>query len=415
MTEVTARQLPPEKLHMKNDQFSYKIEEADWSREMRGKPLISAVNLTNWVVVFTNRSTNIVEDFVETLKKVAGPFGMNVSDPERLRINDDSERTFVHAIKENVNASSGTQMVVALTPNNRKDRYDGIKKLCNVEFGVPCQIVVERTLSKKQQLMSMCTKIALQMNSKMDGEMLAVDIPLKSLMVVGVDSYPDSSRYDQSVCAMVASTNKYITKFYSRTEYIDTRAGVMQRLGDHLSHALNKYQEANNAFPEKVIIYRAGVSDQQLDAVVESERMQIEQAFQTVGHKPEYAMIIVDRRSNTKIFHPDGPKSISNPVCGTVLDNCVTRPEWYQFFLVSLSQRQGTVSPTSYNIVYDDTDFKPDHFQRLSYKLTHLYVNWPGTVGVPAPCQYAKKLAMLQAESLGREFNENLRERLFFL
>ena len=43
---------------------------------------------------------------------------------------------------------------------------------------VPCQIVVERTLSKKQQLMSMCTKIALQMNSKMDGELLAVDIPV---------------------------------------------------------------------------------------------------------------------------------------------------------------------------------------------------------------------------------------------
>ena len=26
-------------------------------------------------------------------------------------------------------------------------------------------------------------------------------------------------------------------------------------------------------------------------------------------------------------------------------------------------------------------------FLRLSYKLTHLYYNWPGTVRVPAPCQ----------------------------
>ena len=28
-----------------------------------------------------------------------------------------------------------------------------------------------------------------------------------------------------------------------------------------------------------------------------------------------------------------------------------------------------------------------------SYKLTHMYFNWPGTIRVPAPCQYAHKLA----------------------
>ena len=27
------------------------------------------------------------------------------------------------------------------------------------------------------------------------------------------------------------------------------------------------------------------------------------------------------------------------------------------------------------------------HLWRLSYKLTHLYYNWPGTIRVPAPCQ----------------------------
>ena len=28
-----------------------------------------------------------------------------------------------------------------------------------------------------------------------------------------------------------------------------------------------------------------------------------------------------------------------------------------------------------------------------SYKLTHMYYNWPGTVRVPAPCQYAHKVS----------------------
>ncbi len=34
----------------------------------------------------------------------------------------------------------------------------------------------------------------------------------------------------------------------------------------------------------------------------------------------------------------------------------------------------------------------PSDVQRLAYKLSHLYFNWPGTVRVPAPCQYAHKL-----------------------
>ncbi len=48
----------------------------------------------------------------------------------------------------------------------------------------------------------------------------------------------------------------------------------------------------------------------------------------------------------------------------------------YDFFLVSQSVRQGTVSPTSYNVIYDSTTFKVNHIQSLTYKLTHLYFNW---------------------------------------
>ncbi len=41
---------------------------------------------------------------------------------------------------------------------------------------------------------------------------------------------------------------------------------------------------------------------------------------------------------------------------------------------------QGTVNPTSYNVIDDDGSLKPNHLQMLTYKLTHLYYNWPGTV-----------------------------------
>ena len=49
---------------------------------------------------------------------------------------------------------------------------------------------------------------------------------------------------------------------------------------------------------------------------------------------------------------------------------------------------QGTVSPTHYiSLGHDEEVWKVDHLQRLAYKMTHMYYNWPGTIRVPAPCQ----------------------------
>jgi len=39
---------------------------------------------------------------------------------------------------------------------------------------------------------------------------------------------------------------------------------------------------------------------------------------------------------------------------------------------------QGTVNPTSYNVIHDESKLDPDKIQKLSYKLCHLYYNWPG-------------------------------------
>lgn len=67
----------------------------------------------------------------------------------------------------------------------------------------------------------------------------------------------------------------------------------------------------------------------------------------------------------------------------------------YDYYLVSQHVRQGTVSPTHYIVVHDSSSMKPDHLQRLSYKMTHLYYNWPGTIRVPAPCQVIVVLFLL--------------------
>ena len=66
-----------------------------------------------------------------------------------------------------------------------------------------------------------------------------------------------------------------------------------------------------------------------------------------------------------------------------------------------MNVNQGTVTPTHFVVVHEsqgdaaEAGMKPSTLQRLSYALTHMYFNWPGNVKVPAPCQYAHKLAFM--------------------
>ena len=185
-----------------------------------------------------------------------------------------------------------------------------------------------------------------------------------------------------------------------------------------------------------MIVFRDGVSDSQLSLSATYEAEQFNKAFDIIDekYKPGFAFIVVQKRINTRIFFKIGKgKELDNPPPGTILDHTVTKRDWYDFFLVSQVLSfvptfflgfnlyfvqhvgQGTVSPTHYIVILDSLELPVDAVQRISYKLTHMYFNWPGTVRVPAPCQYAHKLAYQVGEHLHAEPNAMLENRLFFL
>ncbi|CAL1531960.1 unnamed protein product [Lymnaea stagnalis] len=416
---VPGRAMPAEQLLMKNRgeivKISYNIAEADWSRNMRNASLLNPVDMNNWVLVFPRQSAQSSSELADCLSKVGRGMNMKILNPLAVELNDDRNDTYLQAIRMNLNPK--VQMIVCIVPNNKKDRYDAIKKCCCIDNPVPSQVVVTKTLQKKQGLMSVATKIAIQMNCKMGGEIWGAEIPLKGLMVIGIDTYHDSAQKNQSVGALVASLNRECTRYFSKTEYHPSKDELMRNLQPLMTGALKKYHEVNGAMPQKIILYRDGVGDGQLKTVFHSEQEQIMSALRDAGgteYRPGFAFVIVKKRINTRLFSPAG-NNLGNPNPGTIVDNCITKPGWYDFFLVSQSVRQGTVTPTSYNVIFDESGLQPDHIQRLTYKLTHLYFNWQGTIRVPAPCQYAHKLAFLQGQSLHREFSAYLADKLFYL
>uniref|UniRef100_A0A8C4YR68 Piwi like RNA-mediated gene silencing 1 n=1 Tax=Gopherus evgoodei TaxID=1825980 RepID=A0A8C4YR68_9SAUR len=281
------------------------------------------------------------------------------------------------------------KVVVCLLSSNRKDKYDAIKKYLCTDCPTPSQCVIARTLSKPQTVMAIATKIALQMNCKMGGELWSVEIPLKQVMIVGIDCYHDTTAGRRSIAGFVASLNQGMTR---------------------------SWFSCNNHMPSRIIVYRDGVGDGQLKTLVNYEVPQFLDCLKSVGkdYNPRLTVIVVKKRVNTRFFAQAGGR-LQNPPPGTVIDVEVTRPEWYDFFIVSQAVRSGSVSPTHYNVIYDNSALKPDHMQRLTYKLCHMYYNWPGVIRVPAPCQYAHKLAFLVGQSIHREPNLSLSDRLYYL
>ncbi|GFT86538.1 piwi-like protein Siwi [Nephila pilipes] len=417
LVNFEARTLPAEFVIQGPDKYKYDQKSGDFSREMRGKPMHSARHLDDWIVLCTRIDELKARDFLTNLYKVCPPMGMRVRNPRIILVKDDKTSSFLDAIRPNV--SPNTQMVVCIVPNNKKDRYDAIKKTTCLDLAVPSQVIVNRTLTKKNMLMSVATKIGIQLNCKLGGEPWSVEIPFKyRVMIIGYDTYHDSSRRGRSAGAFVASMNQNFTRWYSRVTFHS--AGGWEELSNYvnvnLTQALKKYKEINSCTPDMILYYRDGVGDGQVPYVKEWEVNPCKKVLSSlVGDKSiRFAFIIVNKKINTRFFTPSG-NGYSNPPPGTLVDHTVTRFDRYDFYLVSQCVRQGTVAPTLYNVIEDFSGLRPEYMQRISYKLTHLYFNWPGTIRVPAPCQYAHKLAFLVGQSLHKTPREELCDYLFYL
>lgn len=205
-----------------------------------------------------------------------------------------------------------------------------------------------------------------------------------------------------------------MTQWYSQAVYQE------REIGDHLKtffmRALEQFRDTCGDFPAKVIVYRDGVGDGQLEHCRRYEIPQFEATLKEFKiNDCAVCFVVVQKRINTRMFAIKGGDHFENPYPGTILDHDVTRRNFYDFFLVSQHVRQGTVTPTHYVTLYDSGNILPDHVQRLTFKLCHLYYNWPGTIRVPAPCQYAHKLAQLVGQYIGKVPSDQLNHRLYFL
>ncbi|XP_055204882.1 piwi-like protein 2 isoform X4 [Gorilla gorilla gorilla] len=240
--KIEGRVLPMERINLKNTSF-ITSQELNWVKEVTRDPSILTIPMHFWALFYPKRAMDQARELVNMLEKIAGPIGMRMSPPAWVELKDDRIETYVRTIQSTLGAEGKIQMVVCIIMGPRDDLYGAIKKLCCVQSPVPSQVVNVRTIGQPTRLRSVAQKILLQINCKLGGELWGVDIPLKQLMVIGMDVYHDPSRGMRSVVGFVASINLTLTKWYSRVVFQMPHQEIVDSLKLCLVGSLKKFYE----------------------------------------------------------------------------------------------------------------------------------------------------------------------------
>ncbi|XP_049278639.1 protein argonaute-3 [Anopheles funestus] len=389
----------------------------DFTHQVTNNPMLEIVHIRQWMLLYTQRDERFATMFMDCVKRINKLLGMEIVQPQIEILAQDTTQLYVQALRTRIRP--GTQIVVIICPTSRDDRYAAIKRILCTEVPIPSQVINARTLANDKRNRSIVLKILLQMNCKLGGTLWSVNIPLKETMICGMDSYHEGMKRANSVSAFVGSLDSSFTHWYSRATIQERKEELLNGMCVSLEKTLQAYRRRNCTLPQKIIIFRDGVSDSMMDVCEQYEIPQLEAACKKVApdYAPKITFIVVQKRVITRLFSlaGGGPDGLANAPPGSVLDHMVTRRNKYDYYLVAQTVQMGTVTPTHYIVLRDDSQFSPDVLQRLSYKMCYMYYNWPGTIRVPACCQYAHKLAYLIGQSVKRMPAETLNDKLFFL
>ena len=197
-------------------------------------------------------------------------------------------------------------------------------------------------------------------NHEVNGATLA-DSPLKNTMVMGIDvSHPSNTRLKEprSIAGVVANTAA--GKFGQWPCSLRTQSGgveIVQWLEEMVTERLNAWSSKTpGKWPDRILVYRDGVSESQYDAVLEKELVSINNACRTrVGRELPVALVVVAKRHHTR-FYPSDEKfadRLGNPLPGFITDRAVTMETGWDFYLQAHSCIQGTAKPAHYVVLHN--------------------------------------------------------------
>ena len=233
---------------------TYNAAHSDWTRELQ-VGLFNPAHILRWIMIYPERDGQKSVAFLTEMRAVAPSLGINLAEPRHVVLNGNRAGEYVRELTKL--SREGPEMVFCVVPNDRGDQYAAIKKKCCLEHPLPSQVItVSKVLNKEKSYTSMAAKVVTQMACKIGAEPWALEIPVKGTMVVGYDTYHDSTRRGESVGALVASINDAFTRYFSTVDFHRDRNEMSNKIGLMFLRALNKYREMKGCLPSRILFYR---------------------------------------------------------------------------------------------------------------------------------------------------------------
>lgn len=292
----------------------------------------------------------------------------------------------------------GRLQLLVCVMSRRDNGYKHLKWISETKIGLVTQCCLSNLANEaKDQYLA---NIALKINAKLGGsnteliDHLPVFENARHAMIVGADvNHPGSRNVTSpSIAAVVATMNwPTATRYAMRVRPQEHRKEKIVDFGDMCLELVDVYAGLNKARPEKIIVFRDGVSDGQFDMVLNEELMDLKRAFQTINYFPSITLIVAQKRHQSRFF-PENSNN-GNVVPGTVVDKGIVHPFEFDFFLCSHYGSLGTSKPTHYHVLWDEHSFTSDQLQKLIYYMCFTMARCTKPVSLVPPVYYADLVA----------------------
>lgn len=264
--------------------------------------------------------------------------------------NENTIKTEIHKFSSGCRLS--LRFLVVILPNSNAIYYNAVKTIADLSQSagglglLSACVVADKFATKGVQYFA---NEALKINLKLGGinhisNSSELDlITSGKTMVCGLDvthPSPGSLQNAPSIAGLVYSIDSNLAQWRSFL-WLQTKEKreMATELKDKIVSALKVWANKNKKLPEKVLMYRDGVSEGQYHQVLTKEVEEgIRIAFKSVydqGQSPKLSVIVVGKRHNTRFYPVDSKdmdRGTANCLPGTVVDRAITDAHLWDFY-----------------------------------------------------------------------------------
>ncbi|KAF5762029.1 putative post-transcriptional gene silencing PAZ-Argonaute family [Helianthus annuus] len=424
MTEVDGRVMEPPKLKLGSSNGKPNIITVDKQKchynLLQGRTLVTGKSVERWALIdFSSMHDELwldIDSFIPKLMKRCGNLGVRMKEPLRVYQTNMQELNNVNTVRELLKwlveecrkiDNGRLQLIVCVMPE-RHDGYKSLKLVSEIELGVMTQCCLSENANKGSD--QFLANLGLKINAKLDGcnVQLVERFPRFSsddrYMFIGADvNHPAASNTESpSVAAIVGSVDPAATRYVPRVFPQEHRKEEIVNFGSVCLDLVNTYAKFNGVKPNKIVVFRDGVSDDQFEMVLNKEMVDMKKAIYTEHYRPFVTFVVAQKRHTTRLFL-NNENDIGNVPPGTVVDTNIVHTSNFDFYLCSHFGGMGTSKATHYSVIWDEIGFSANEIQRLTYDLCFVFARCTKPVSLVTPVYYADLLAYR-----GRMFQEEV-------